>query len=535
MRTRRQKWPHRMVERSRVAMEPLVECIPNFSEGRQTDTVRALVAAIRAVPNVFLLDEEMDADHHRSVLTVAGSPDAVSEAAFQCTRIAADLIDLRQHRGGHPRIGATDVIPFVPIRGLTMEDCVDLAKRLGERIGRELHIPVFLYERAASRVERTNLEAIRRGGVEGLAARMKTDAIWAPDFGPLQLHPSAGATVVGARPPLIAYNVNLRTDDIGIAKTIAKTVRFSSGGLPYVKAIGVELASCRLVQVSMNLTNYEDTPIHVAFESVRREAEQRGVQIAGSEVIGLIPQRALMQAAESSLKLERFNPSQLLETRLEMVMGREGEASGQHPGHHVRDLSESVSSFLQVVSEGSPTPGGGSVAALAGALAASLGVMACRIGPPSQKSEESSDDERSRVLKANEHRLQSLTAGLKDLVQADADAYAGVVHAYRMPKSDPARPTAILENLRTATLVPLKTAELADDVAALLLSLREKTKPSVSSDLRVGLLMALAAIQGGLENVTTNLKQYKDQSLATEILDRVHNIEQSLVELKRLC
>ena len=535
MHARRQKWPRHMVERSRVAMEQLVECIPNFSEGRQAGTVRALVAAIRAVPRVFLLDEEMDADHHRSVLTFAGDPDAVSDAAFQCTRIATDFIDLRQHHGGHPRIGATDVIPFVPIRGVTMEDCVELAKRLGERIGRELHIPVFLYERAASRVERTNLEAIRRGGVEGLAARMGTDVTWAPDYGPSQLHPSAGATVVGARPPLIAYNVNLRTDDIGIAKSIAKTIRFSSGGLPYVKAIGVELTSCRLVQVSMNLTNYEETPIHVAFEAVRHEAEQRGVQIAGSEIIGLIPQQALTQTAESSLKLERFNPSQVLETRLEMVVGREAEATGQHPGDHLQDLSESVSSFLQVVSDGTPTPGGGSVAALAGALAASLGVMACRIGPPSQKSEDRSGHEQSKELEASEHRLQSLAADLKELVQADADAYAGVVRAYRMLKSDPGRPAAILENLRTATLVPLKTAELANDVATLLLSLREKTKPSVSSDLKVGLLMALAAIEGGLENVNTNVKQSKNQSLDSEIANRIHIIEQSLVELKRLC
>jgi glutamate formiminotransferase/formiminotetrahydrofolate cyclodeaminase len=516
-------------------MERLVECIPNFSEGRHADTVRALVAAIRAVPSAFLLDEEMDADHHRSVLTFAGNPDAVAEAAFQCARIATDRIDLRQHQGGHPRIGATDVIPFVPIRGVTMESCVDLARRLGERIGRELHIPVFLYERAASRVERTNLEAIRRGGIEGLAARMGTDDTWAPDFGPSHLHPTAGATVVGARPPLIAYNVNLRTDDVGIAKSIAKTVRFSSGGLPYIKAIGVELASCRLVQVSMNLTNYEETPIHVAFEAVRHEAEQRGVQIAGSEVIGLIPQHALIQAAESSLQLEHFNPSQVLETRLDMVMGRETEASGEHSDAHMRDLSGSVSSFLQVVSEGTSTPGGGSVAALAGALAASLGVMACRIGPPSQTSGEGSEHQPSRELKASEHRLQLLSAELTQLVQADADAYTGVVQAYRMLKSDPERPTAILENMRTATLVPLKTAELANDVATLLLSLREKVKPSVSSDLKVGLLMALAAIQGGLENVHTNVKQSKNPLLDREIANRVHIIEQSLVELKTLC
>jgi glutamate formiminotransferase / formiminotetrahydrofolate cyclodeaminase len=521
-------------------MEPLVECIPNFSEGHQADTVQALVAAIRAVPNVFLLDEEMDADHHRSVLTFAGAPDAVAEAAFQCTRIATDLIDLRHHQGGHPRIGATDVIPFVPIRGVTMEHCVDVARRLGERIGRELHVPVFFYERAASRPERTNLEAIRRGGLEGLAARMGAGRAWAPDVGPSRLHPSAGATVVGARPPLIAYNVNLRTHDLGIAKSIAKTVRFSSGGLPSVKAIGVELTGRRLVQVSMNFTNYEDTPIHVAFEAVRHEAERLGVPIAGSEVIGLVPQQALIHAAEASLQLESFDRSQVLETRLEMIMSRE-VASERPQGHPSPDLSESLSSFLAALSDGTPTPGGGSVAALAGALAASLGIMACRIGPPSQKGssertgESESSRELARELEAKEHQLQSLAAELKELVQADANAYAGVVQAYRRPKSDPGRPAAISEHLWTATLVPLKTAELARDVATQLLALRQKTKRSVSSDLKVGILMSLTAMEGGLENVSTNVKQIKDQSLESEVADRIHIVEQSLVELRRLC
>jgi glutamate formiminotransferase / formiminotetrahydrofolate cyclodeaminase len=514
-------------------MDQLVECIPNFSEGRQADTVQALVMAIRTVPNVFLLDEEMDADHHRSVLTFAGAPDAVADAAFQCTRIATDRIDLRHHQGGHPRIGATDVIPFVPIRDVTMEQCVDVARRLGERIGRELHIPVFFYERAASRPERTNLEAIRRGGLEGLAARMGADPAWAPDVGPSQLHPSAGATVVGARPPLIAYNVNLRTEDIGIAKGIAKTVRFSSGGLPSVKAIGVELTGRRLVQVSMNLTNYEETPIHVAFGAVRHEAERLGVQIAGSEVIGLVPQQALIHAAEASLQLEGFNRSQVLETRLEMIMSRAVEAEREQ-GYPLPDLSESLSSFLTALSEGTPTPGGGSVAALAGALAASLGIMACRIGPPSQKGG-SGESEPSRELQAKEHRLQSLAAELKTLVQADADAYASVVQAYRRAKSDPGRPAAISKQLRTATLVPLQTAELARDVVTELLALRQKAKPSVLSDLKVGILMSLAAMEGGLENVSANVKQIKDQALEPEITDRIGIVEQSLVELRRLC
>ena len=515
-------------------MERLVECVPNFSEGRNAETVRALVSAIRAVKGVFLLDEEMDPDHHRAVLTFVGAPEAVGEAAFQAARAAAGLIDLRRHQGGHPRVGATDVVPFVPIRGVTMEDCVTLARGVGERIGSELNIPVFLYEQAASHPDRTNLEALRRGGLEGLAGRMATDPAWPPDFGPRTLHPTAGATAVGARPPLIAYNVNLRSDDLAVAKAIAKTVRFSSGGLPCVKAMGVALTSRRLVQVSMNLTNFERTPIHVAFEAVKREAEQRGVPVAGSEIIGLVPQRALVQAAESFLKLERFDPTQVLETRLELVLARDAPlpearpldqaASAPGPG----ELASSVSGFLDALSAGTPTPGGGSVAALAGALAAALGVMTCRIGEPASPSPGNID------RGSPERRLTALREKLQGLIQADADAYAGVVRAYRLPKTDPARSEAISTSLRIATEVPLETAAKASEVASLLRALLPQTKPSVASDLKVGLLLALAAIEGALENVRTNMKSQKNQSLNKDLATRIQAITQSLVELKGL-
>lgn len=521
-------------------MEHLVECIPNFSEGRNAGKVRELVAAIRAVKGVFLLDQEMDHDHHRSVLTFVGEPEAVAQAAFQAAHAATALIDLRTHQGGHPRVGAIDVVPFVPIRGVTMDDCVALAKRVGERIGQELKIPVFLYERAATHPDRTNLEAIRKGGPEGLAGRMQTDSAWVPDFGPRQLHPTAGATVVGARPPLIAFNVNLQTDDLSLAKAIAKTVRFSSGGLPYVKAIGVELASRRLVQVSMNLTNFEETPIHVAFEAVKREAEQHGVQVAGSELIGLVPQQALVQAAEYLLRLEHFDPTQILETRLDMVLDREARAkesplSEQKPPSSAdpKDLSASVASFLSAVSAGTPTPGGGSVAALAGALAAALGVMACRISAPTEPSK-ADEPENSAGLESAEQRLLLLISRLQHLIQADANAYAGVIQAYRLPKTDPSRATAISANLMLATRVPLETAELAREAASRLRALLMQAKPSVASDLRVGLLMALAAIQGGLENVRANLKYIRNQLFTEDILRRVNDIEQSLVELKGL-
>jgi glutamate formiminotransferase/glutamate formiminotransferase/formiminotetrahydrofolate cyclodeaminase len=524
-------------------MDQLVECVPNFSEGRNPETVRALVAAIRSVRDVLLIDEEMDQDHHRSVLTFVGPPEAVGEAAFQTAQVAMNLIDLQVHQGGHPRVGATDVVPFVPIRGVRMEECVALAKRVGERIGRELGIPVFLYERASMHPDRANLEAIRRGGLEGLASRMEADVAWAPDFGPPRLHPTAGATVVGARPPLIAYNVDLETADLSVAKAIAKQIRFSSGGLPHVKAIGVELKSRGFVQVSINLTNFEETPIHVAFEAVKREANQRGVNVLGSEVIGLVPRQALLLAAERSLQLEHFDPTQVLETRLEMILTRESGTrsrlpSDQAPSSGPENLATSVASFLEAVADGTPTPGGGSVAALAGALAAALGVMACRIGPPAHSKPRTdaagSEAKEKAELKTIEQRLVSLSAELRELIQADAEAYAGVVKAYRLPKADPMRAVSISINLQRATEVPLKTAACAAEAASLLREVIPKLKSSVAPDLKVGLSMALAAIHGGLENVKTNLKSITDQEVIRNIGEQVVGIERSLVDLKRL-
>ena len=297
----------------------IVECVPNFSEGRNAETVRALLDAVRAVPGVALLDHTMDADHHRAVLTFAGAPDVVADAAFQAAKTATALIDLRRHQGGHPRVGATDVIPFVPLRGVTMEDCAAVARRVGERIGRELGIPVFLYEQAAARPDHARLETIRLGGLPGLAHRMETDPDWAPDFGPRRMHPTAGATVVGARRILVAFNVNLKTIDLDVAKAVAKSVRQSSGGLAHVKAIGIPLVSRGLVQVAMNLVNIEETPVHVAFEAVRREAERRGVRVAGSELIGLVSRQAVLQAEAGGIPIAAFDPSKVLETRLEQA------------------------------------------------------------------------------------------------------------------------------------------------------------------------------------------------------------------------
>jgi glutamate formiminotransferase len=297
--------------------QKLVECIPNFSEGRRVEVVDAIAAVIRAVPGVYLLDRSSDPDHNRSVITFVGTPEVVSEAAFAAITCAAELINLDEHQGQHPRIGATDVVPFVPIEGVTLEECVQLARELGQRVGDELDIPVYLYEAAATRPERINLENIRQGGYEGLKGAILTDPSRAPDFGPARLG-GAGATVIGARKPLIAYNVYLTTDDITIAQKIAQSVRHSSGGLRYVKALGL-LVDGR-AQVSMNLTDFTGTPIHAAVEVIRREAARYGVAIHHSELIGLIPQAALIEAARWYLQLDAFTPDQILETKLQAVV-----------------------------------------------------------------------------------------------------------------------------------------------------------------------------------------------------------------------
>jgi len=294
----------------------LVECVPNFSEGRRPEVVDAIVAEMISVDGVRLLDREMDADHNRAVVTIVGEPEAVLEGAFRGVAKAGELIDLTVHEGEHPRMGATDVVPFVPVRGVTMDDCVELAKRLGERVGTELAIPVFLYEAAAARPERQNLAKVRKGQFEGLREEIGKNPAREPDFGPNRIHPTAGATAVGARPFLVAYNINLGTDDVGVAKAIAKAIRHSSGGLRYVKAMGFEIRDRKIVQVSINMVNFRGTPLFRAFEMVKSEAERYGVPVIGSEVVGLVPADALIDCAEFYLRLENFKRDQVLENRL---------------------------------------------------------------------------------------------------------------------------------------------------------------------------------------------------------------------------
>ena len=293
----------------------LIECIPNLSEGRRPEVVAAFVDAVRAVPGVKMLDHSSDASHNRSVLTFVGDANGVAQAVLALVERAVDTIDLRTHKGEHPRLGAVDVVPFVPIEGATMADCVALARQVGAAIAERFRVPVYLYEEASSNPARKNLEDIRRGEFEGLVAKMAAPG-WTPDFGPAVPHPSAGATVVGARMPLIAYNINLATDRIEVAKKIAAAIRQSSGGFRYVKAAGFTLENRGIVQVSMNLTNFEKTPIFRVFEVVKREAERYGVPILESEIVGLVPSAALNAAAEFYLQIAGFKPEQVLENRL---------------------------------------------------------------------------------------------------------------------------------------------------------------------------------------------------------------------------
>ena len=339
-------------------MKALVECVPNFSEGRRPEIVEQIVAAIRRVSGVTVLDYSSDTDHNRSVVTFAGDPAGVEQAAFNAIQLASELIDLTQHSGEHPRIGATDVVPFVPIRGVTMQDCVAMAQRVGQRVGDELDIPVYLYEHAATRPDRENLADLRKGEYEGLREEIQTDPERAPDFGPARLGP-AGATVIGARAPLIAYNVYLNTDNVEIANQIARAIRHSTGGLRYVKSLGMLVEG--QAQVSMNLTDYTRTPIHRVQELIKMEAARHGCLVTHAELIGLIPEQALIDSARWYLQLDLFNDEQILERKI-----AEAEAA---------ERTLAPSDFIDAVASGEPTPGGGSVAALAGSLSAALAGM----------------------------------------------------------------------------------------------------------------------------------------------------------------
>ncbi|OLC56329.1 MAG: glutamate formimidoyltransferase [Acidobacteria bacterium 13_1_40CM_4_69_4] len=315
----------------RLPPSALIESVPNFSEGRRREVIDAVLEAVRRSGPVSILDASSDADHNRTVLTLAGAPAAVRAALLALVGVCVERIDLRSHRGGHPRMGAVDVIPLIPIRGATMQDCVDLARDIGAAVAARHGLPVYLYEKAATAPHRRNLAEIRRGEFESFPEKIK-DALWKPDFGPARVHPTAGCVAVGAREFLIAYNVNLASAELDLAKAIARVIRESSGGLPCVKAMGVMLQDRRIAQVSINLTDFRTTPLHVVFERVRDEAARHGVEVSGSEIVGLVPADALVETARSFLKLEDFDASKVLERRLDEALARDRAHAPSTPG-----------------------------------------------------------------------------------------------------------------------------------------------------------------------------------------------------------
>jgi glutamate formiminotransferase/formiminotetrahydrofolate cyclodeaminase len=485
-------------------MYRLVECVPNFSEGRRADVIAQIVAAMDAVPGVQVLDVQSDADHNRTVVTLVGSPGAVEEAAFVSIARAAVLIDMDEHQGEHPRVGATDVVPFVPVRGVTMEDCVSLAQRLGRRVGETLAIPVYLYEAAATRPDRINLADLRRGEYEGLKTAIETDSNRAPDFGPAHLG-TAGATIIGARPFLIAFNVYLDTGDVAVAKRIARAVRHSSGGLRHVKALGLLVGG--QAQVSMNLTDFTRTPIHQALELIRREAARYGVAAARSELVGLAPQQALLDAAAWYLQLD-LDPRQVLENQL-----RDAERPDNPP----------YLEFLDSVAADTPAPGGGSVAALAGALAAALTTMVARLTLGHKKYEAVRGEMEALVAES-----EGLRAALAARVAQDAKAYDRVVAAYRLPKAMDGecnvRQEAIQQALAYAAEVPLSTARDAVAALGLARTAARLGNANALTDAGAAAHAARAAFEGAALNVRVNADQVVDREQAAAWLAELEQL-----------
>jgi len=496
-------------------MTKLVECIPNFSEARRPEVVDQLVVAINSVNEVKLLDRSSDLDHNRTVLTFAGPPHAVEEAAFQAIKTASELIDLNKHSGEHPRIGATDVCPFVPLSDVTMDECVAMAQRVGMRVGGELNIPVYLYEKAATRPERTNLENIRKGEYEGLKEEIETNLERKPDFGPEKLGP-AGATVIGARDYLIAFNVYLTSDNVEIAKKIAKTIRHSSGGLRYVKALGL-LVEGR-AQVSMNLTDYRKTALPTVVELIRREAARYGVAVHHSELVGLIPQEALVDAAVWYAQLDAFDKEQVLESRLYSV------SSTTQP--HAR------SSFLDEIAAPTPTPGGGSAAAYTAAIGAGLVAMVAGLTIGKKKYAEVKAEMQAIRVHA-ENLRKELTLAVDD----DAGAFEAVMGALRLPKESEDEKSARTASIQRATLnaahVPLHVAEDSLKVMELALRCVESGNVNAISDAASAAALAKAGLTTAGYNVRINVAGLDDPLAGEKFLAPLKELEAQAVEIEK--
>ncbi len=507
----------------------LIECVPNFSEGRRPEVVTAIRDAIAGVDGVTILDSSSDASHNRSVITFVVPLERAVEAAFAGVNEASKQIDMREHSGEHPRIGAADVVPFVPLEDTTMDDCIALARSLGQRVGDELRIPVYLYERAASRPTRVNLADVRRGQFEGLSTDLGSNPERDPDFGPRAIHPSAGAVAIGARPFLVAYNVYLGdATNLPLAKSIAKGVRESSGGFKHVKGLGLEVDG--QAQVSMNLVDTEATPLHVPFDFISQQARVAGAEVTWSEIIGLVPERVLFDSAKHYLKLAQFTNDQVLERQVARAM-RDADASAnsaQAPPEAEKVAAAGADDFLAAVASAEPVPGGGSVAAYAGALAAALTHMVT--GLTLGKKKYSAVESDIAVIASS---AAALMEKLEGLVASDAVVYSAVSAAYKMPKGTEAeidaRKQAITTALLAAAEVPLETARACAGVADLAAAVAEKGNSNAITDAGVAALLADAGCKGAAYNVRINVASLDDRAagehLVQEVMELVQRVE----------
>jgi glutamate formiminotransferase/formiminotetrahydrofolate cyclodeaminase len=519
---------------------PLVECIPNFSEGRRPEVIQAIVTAIQQAAPVHVLDTSSDPDHNRTVVTFVGAPEAVERAAFAGIQKAAELIDMTQHSGEHPRLGASDVVPFVPIRDVAMDECVALARRLGQQVAGELNIPVYLYESAATRPDRENLADLRSGKFqyEQLKDVIGTDPSRMPDFGPAELG-SAGASVIGARPPLVAFNVYLNTGDVEIANKIARAVRHSNGGMRFVKAAGFLVEG--QAQVSMNLTHYQKTPVYRVVEMIRREADRYGVRVTHSELVGLAPQEFFVETARWYLQLDKFEPDQILEYRIQAAEAEVSPLAEDEPPipeqatRHVATIESPTllpRMFVEAVAENSATPGGGAVAALAGSLSAALAEMVAGLTVGKKSYAEAEETMRAVIAAASD-----LRGRLLDAIGEDILAFNSVMEAYRRPKEDPDRGGAIQQAMIEAADVPLNVARMALEAMQLAEQVARQGNKNAASDAAVAGLMGLAAVEGAALNVRVNAASLDDPDLAARyrhdigaMVERARAVRDSIVE-----
>src|SRR6266513_705071 len=542
-------------------MQKLIECVPNFSEGRDPDIIRQITNAIASGDRVSLLDVDPGATTNRTVVTFVGSPETVVEGAFRGIQKAAELIDMRKHKGAHPRMGAPDVCPFIPISNVNWKEAIAYAKELAKRVGDELKIPVYLYEKAAKNPSRANLAVIREGEYEGFFDKMK-QAEWHPDFGPNEFNAKSGATVIGAREFLIAYNVNLNTKAVRRANSVASDVRENGrvktldgtptgnpmvdekgqpirvpGMLKHVKAIGWYVEEYGIAQVSMNLTNIEATPLHAAFDACDQSATKRGLRVTGSEIVGMVPKKCLIDAGKHFLQKQNWSEGLAEEELIELAIRSMGlsELKPFDPKEKIIELKIEAAvpkksmvkldlrRFCNETLSDSPAPGGGSVAALMGALGASLGGMAANLSAGKR-----GWDDKLEYFSENAVKAQQLKDELLSLVDEDTAAFNKVMDAFALPKESAAEKTARSAAIERATKYAaesrLKGMETASKSYALLAEMAEKGNPASASDVGVGALATRACIEGAAMNVRINLAQLKDEKFKGALAQRMRNI-----------